>query len=88
MIATFFKALHVLDIEELDKEQHEKLLLCGSKNWDYYFVDDNEKANVETLHDVRLLEFQNSKEFNRYMHNREVIDFSLEHKNPMVLTYE
>ena len=87
MKKTQYESIFILDVEALEQEQKNDLLMCGSQNWEHYFSINQQDANIETLSNVKLLEFQHYDEFNKYINSNEVIDYSLEHKNPMVLAY-
>lgn len=87
MKKTYYESVFILDVEALSVEQNDTLFMCGSSNWEHYFSENQLNANVETLSNVQLLEFYNMHEFNNYINSHQIIDYSLEHKNPLVLSY-
>jgi hypothetical protein len=74
-----------MDIVEASKQ--DKLVMCGTQNWDHYFAEDSQEANIETLFDITLVEFESSDQYEEFIKSRPIIDFSMEHENPMVLIH-
>lgn len=87
MKKTQYESVFILDVEALEHDKQDELLMCGSKNWEHYFLENQLDANIETLSNVELLEFESKKELDNYINSNEIIDYSLEHKAPMVLAY-
>lgn len=87
MKKTYYESLYILDADALEDDEQDTLVMCGSQNWDYYFPLDSEKANIETLSNVSIVEFKNNNDFETFVKSNQIIDYSLEHDNPMVLVY-
>ncbi len=87
MKKTQYKSIFILDIEDLEQEKQDELLMCGSQNWEHYFLTNQLDANIETLSNIELIDFIDNDEFNKYINSNEIIDYSLEHKHPMVLAH-
>ncbi|MCF6297988.1 MAG: hypothetical protein L3J08_08405 [Flavobacteriaceae bacterium] len=87
MKKTQYESIFILDAEALEQDKQDELLMCGSQNWEHYFLTNQLDANIETLSNVELLEFESKKELDNYINSNEIIDYSLEHKAPMVLAY-
>ena len=80
-----FNKLYISDIDNVSKTVAKTMVMCGSSNWDHYFLE-SENNDDEVLEHVTLLEFDNKKEMEHFLaSNDDVIDFSLEHQNPSVL---
>ena len=87
MKKTHYKSIYILDIELLEENKQDDLLMCGSQNWEHYFLENFKEANIDTLLNVDLVEFENDSEFERYINSNQIIDYSREHENLMVLVY-
>lgn len=87
MKTTNYEYIYILDIDAINESKQADLLMCGSHNWDHYFVSNSKKANNETLTNVDFIEFENHNEFEDYINSNQIIDYSLEHKKPMVLVH-
>ena len=87
MKTTHFESLYILDVDVLEDDKQDKLVMCGSQNWDYYFLVDSEQANIETFSNVSIVEFKNNNDFENFVNSNQIIDYSLEHDNPMVLVH-
>jgi hypothetical protein len=87
MKKTYYESLYILDVDALEEDEQNNLLMCGSQNWDYYFHVNSEQANVETFSNVSIVEFENIDDFKKFVNSNQIIDYSLEHDNPMVLVY-
>lgn len=87
MKKTYYESLYILDVDALEDDEQDTLVMCGSQNWDYYFHVNSEQANIETFSNVSILEFQNNNDFETFVKSNQIIDYSLEHDNPMVLVY-
>lgn len=81
----FFKKVFIMDINEVSKIVEDSFFMCGSKNWDYYFTKKDKSIDFEELKNVKLIEFSNKAKFDDFILKNDVIDYTLEHKNPMVL---
>jgi hypothetical protein len=87
MKTTYYKSLYILDTDLIEDELLDSLVMCGTQNWEHYYENNSHEANIETLHDVLLVEFNNFDSFKIYQAQNTIIDYSLEHDSPMVLTY-
>jgi len=87
MRTTHYNVLYILDVDALDEDKLNSLLMCGSQNWEHYFSVDSEQANIETLSNVSIVEFKNNNDFENFVKSNQIIDYSLEHENPMVLVH-
>ncbi len=82
-----FKEIFIADIEKVTKKEIDSLIMCGSKNWDFYFL--KSVANYdEKLENIYFIEFDTEVEMHNYIENNEknVIDYSIEHNTPCILT--
>jgi hypothetical protein len=82
-----YKSLYILDVDALVEDEQNNLLMCSSQNWEHYFSVNSEVANIETLSNVNIVEFENNNDFVSFIKTNEIIDFSLEHDKPMALVY-
>ncbi|MGE4511404.1 MAG: hypothetical protein AB7D43_09920 [Sulfurimonadaceae bacterium] len=87
MKTTHYNSLYILDIDALEEDEQNNLLMCSSQNWEHYFSVNSEEANIETLLNVSIIEFENKHDFESYTKINKVLDFSLEHEKPMVLVH-
>ncbi|MCW8895651.1 hypothetical protein [Sulfurimonas sp.] len=87
MKITNFKSLYILDVDVLEDDKQDNLIMCGSQNWEHYFSVDFKEANVETFSNVNIIEFQNNNDFETFVKLNQIIDYSFEHDNLMVLVY-
>jgi len=88
MKKVIYDKVFVLDIEEIDNPKMDSMLMCGSNNWDFYFADNiDDDSCLDVLENVVCCKFDTKKEFDNYMQNEDIIDYSLEHTKPMVLAY-
>ena len=87
MNATYYKSLYVLDTDMLETEDTNHFVMCGTQNWEHYYDVYSQKAHVETLQDVVLIEFKDEKTFQSFIATNKTIDYSLEHENPLVLIH-
>lgn len=80
MKKTYYESLHVVDADVLEEEElAENFLFQGSKNWDLYFLEAIPNLESELLENVSLLEFEEKSEFENYLQNNQILDYSLEH---------
>lgn len=89
------KIYFVSNPEDLSEEKFNTLLMCGSKNWDFYFYDldeeDKSRLDFEVIENVELIEFEKEGEmmdFWRALKDSQRIGYSVEHNLPCVLKYE
>ena len=52
-----YKNLYVSDVTKVSKEVENSMLLCGDKNWDYYFTKKDPGQSEEDLGPVTLFVF-------------------------------
>ena len=90
----FSKIFFVENPEVLTQTQLDKLLMCSTKNWNYYFTSINEQAKknatYEELRNVELLEFSSKKSMFSFLEKLDpklYIDFSIEHEKPCILKF-
>lgn len=91
----FFKKIYFVDNPEvLSDKQMDNLLMCSTKNWNYYFCDFGKKFKktviFEEFSNVELVEFRSKKamfSFIGKLKDKSLIDFSLEHEKPCVLKF-
>jgi len=82
MQSIVYKNLYSLPVDELDNidnESRESFIFQGSKNWDLYFNKTFQNNEISEFKNVSLLNFTEKKEFENYLKNNEIIDYSLEH---------
>ena len=82
MQSIVYKNLYFLPVDELDNidnESSESFIFQGSKNWDLYFNKTLKNNEISEFKNVSLLNFTEKKEFENYLKNNEIIDYSLEH---------
>jgi len=72
----------------------DSLLMCSTKNWNYYLCDLGEKPkkkiSFKKISNVELVEFSSKKEmltFLKRLDGKSYIDFSLEHDKPCILKF-
>ncbi len=85
-----YKKLFWVENDVVLKMTDENLVMCGTKNWDYYFskIGNIKKSDYEEMKNVELIEFNSKEEmFNFWekLSDFQKIDWSLEHRKPMVL---
>ncbi len=86
----FSEIYFVENPNNLNGKQWDNLLMSGKKNFDHYFKPFKTKHEVEIISDVELIEFSKEEEmfaFLKMIKPEKLINFSLEHENPMVLKY-
>ena len=79
-----FEKLYIANIEEVSKKVENSFLFCG-KNWDFYFTKKDKKTDFEELENVKYMEFVDKKDFESFILNNEIIDYSIESDKSMVL---
>ena len=82
-----FEKLYKANIEEVSKAVANSMIMCGSSNWDFYFQKKPKNSDFELLENISLVEFENRSEFDSFLKNNRVVDFSLEHDKPCVLIH-
>ena len=87
-----YKKVYLVSDNNLDKIDESDLLMCDSKNWNWYFSEIKNENNIdyEKIENVELIEFENKKEMFSFwdlLSDNEKINWSVEHKNPCVLKY-
>lgn len=85
-----YKKLFWVEKETVLKMTDENLVMCGTRNWEYYYskIGKMKKSEYTEMKNVELIEFETEKEmFNFWekLDNFKKIDWSLEHGVPMVL---
>lgn len=93
---TLYKKIYfVSNPEDLPEEKFDTLLMCESKNWDYYFYDLDEESkkilDFEIIENVELTEFDDKEEMFKFwdeVEDKDKIGYSIEHDLPCVLKYE
>jgi hypothetical protein len=82
MTTVTYEKLYSLPVGELDNVDYdstESFIFQGSKNWDLYFGKTLVSSEISEFQNVSLLDFTEKKEFQNYLKNNEVIDYSIEH---------
>ena len=72
-------SLPVDEIDNIDNESSKSFIFQGTKNWDLYFDKTPKNSEISEFKNVLLLHFSGKNEFENYLHNNEIIDYSLEH---------
>lgn len=88
-----YRKIYVVNNPELiADEKMDGLLMCGSKNWEYYFTYLDAKIrnilDFEEIRNVELVEFDSEKGLFSFMENIDkhlLLNFSLEHERPCIL---
>ena len=87
----FFKEIYFIDYpNRLRHSQWDNFLMCGRKNWDYYFLPFKTKHEHDIIKNAELLEFDSEKAMFRYMEKLKqvsLLNFSLDFKNPCLLKF-
>lgn len=79
-----FQKLYIANIEEVSKKVEDSFLLCG-KNWDFYFTKKDNETYCEELKNIKYIEFEHKIDFENFISNNKVIDYSIELDKSMVL---
>lgn len=77
-----YKNLYSLPVEELDNLNNKikkSFVFQGSKNWDLYFEKTLLNNEISEFKDVLLIDFSKKNEFEKYIKENNVIDYSMEH---------
>lgn len=82
-----FKRLYIASPDEVSRTIMTSMMMCGSRNWDFYFEKKPRNCKSQTLENISLIEFESFDEFESYKRNNTFLDFSLEHEKPMVLVH-
>jgi hypothetical protein len=72
-------SVSVDDFINLDKKLQDKFIFQGSSNWDIYLSDRTNCNSIDILENVALLSFKQKQEFEDYITQNNIIDYSLEH---------
>jgi len=91
----YFKKIYFIqNIDKLAKKELDKLLLCDSLNWDFYFCKitkaDKHYKDFETLNNAELVEFEKEDEAIKFWNETDDtkrLSYSTEHDFPCVLKY-
>ena len=91
----FFRKIYFVDNPGvLSSKQMDSLVMCSTKNWNYYFSDLGKKPGKEVIlkeiSNVELVEFDSKKAMFSFMDqldNKSLLDFSLEHDKPCILRF-
>lgn len=85
----FFEKIYILDADKISKKQEDSFLMCGDRNWDYYFFENKENFECEEIENVVFYEFKNHEKenFKRLINNKNLIDFSQEKDKSYLLRY-
>lgn len=89
------KVYFVENPEKILEEEGEDLLMCSTKNWNYYFekLSENAKKKInffEELNNLDLIEFDLECDMFNYLNKKDprlILDWSLEHNKPLVLEF-
>lgn len=81
-----FEKLYIADIDEVSQKVEDSFLMCG-KNWDFYFTKKDNKTEFEELENVIYNNFENKKDFENFVANNKIIDYSIELEKFMVLSH-
>ena len=89
-IKKVYKKIFWVESKTALKMTDKNLVMCGTKNWEYYYskIDKIKNTEYEEMKNVELVEFENEKEmvdFWEKLEDFKKIDWSLEHNVPMVL---
>lgn len=81
MKTTHYKSLYIVEVNALEEDEDiaGSFIFQGSKNWDLYFLEAIPNLKPELLENVSLLEFEEKSEFENYLQNNLILDYSLEH---------
>lgn len=82
-----FKKLYIANIDEVSSRVENSFIMCGSTNWDFYFTQKDDNTHYEELENIKLIEFNTKYEFKKFILKNDCIDYTLEHKKPMVLCH-
>ncbi len=77
-----YEKLYIVPSDEIDNLSStalDNLVFQGSKNWDFYFDKNIKNKESCLLKNSLLLEFDKKDEFEKYLREKEVIDYSIEH---------
>ena len=91
----FFKKIFFVDNPEtLNSKQMDSLLMCSTKNWNYYFCDLGNKIKnkviFKEISNVELVEFDSKRAMFNFINgidDKSLVDFSLEHEKPCILKF-
>ena len=82
-----YEILYSLSAEDFELVEDENIInsfiFQGSKNWDMYFLKRDFALELDEYNKVTLLASDNKNEFEHYINNNPIIDYSLEHVNEL-----
>lgn len=81
-----FEKLYIANIDEVSQEVENSFLLCG-KNWDFYFTKKDNKTDFEELKNIKYIEFESKIDFEAFITNNKIIDYSIESDKSMVILH-
>ena len=58
----------------------EDFVFQGSQNWDFYFEKKPRCKDLDSVKNIKLINFRNQDDFEKFLSNNEIIDYSLEHR--------
>lgn len=82
-----FSKIYIANIDEVSSDVADSFLMCGDKNWDYYFAKKDNNVDVEELSNIHLKEFNSKSEFKNFIKNIDCVDFYVENNEFGVLYY-
>jgi len=87
MKTTIYDKLYIANVECLSKKMEKNFLMCGRYNWDWYFIKVDKDVDAEVLENVKFIEFEDEEEFDEFLENNEIIDFSVDFEEPCAIAY-
>lgn len=81
-----FEKLYIANIDEVSQEVENSFLFCG-KNWDFYFTKKDNKTDFEELKNIKYIEFESKIDFEVFITNNKIIDYSIESDKSMVILH-
>ena len=82
-----FEKIYIADIDKVSLDVEDSFLMCGNKNWDYYFIKKDDNVDIEELNNIRLREFYNKDTFQNFIKNVDYVDYQIENNSFKVLYY-
>ncbi len=82
-----FEKIYVANVDEVSLAMAESFIMCGDKNWDYYFSKKDSDIEVEELNNVFLKEFDSKSQFQDYIKDIDCVDFYAENNKFGILHY-
>ncbi len=78
-----FKQLFCVSADEYSKYHGgicENFVFQGSQNWDFYFEKQPICKDLDVIKNVKLITFGNQEDFEKFLDENKIIDYSLEHR--------